>query len=60
MENGDKVVLPNTPVSFNSAKTPEFNLAPQLGADTISILKGLGYSDEEIETMKKNNFVKAK
>ena len=60
MENGDKVVLPNTPITFDSMEPPEFNLAPQLGADTISILKELGYSDEQIETMKKNNMVKAK
>ncbi|CAB1071930.1 hypothetical protein D1AOALGA4SA_1387, partial [Olavius algarvensis Delta 1 endosymbiont] len=48
------------PIQFNSMTPPEFNLAPQLGADTVSILKQLGYSDEAIETMKKNNCVKAK
>jgi crotonobetainyl-CoA:carnitine CoA-transferase CaiB-like acyl-CoA transferase len=60
LENGEKVVLPTNPIKSNNMGQPEFNLAPQLGEDTIDILKGLGYSDAEIETLKKNNDIKTR
>jgi len=46
LENGDKVVLSNNPIKFGKAQPKEFSLAPQLGANTKNIMKGLGYSAE--------------
>jgi crotonobetainyl-CoA:carnitine CoA-transferase CaiB-like acyl-CoA transferase len=49
--NGDKLVLPNSPVHFASIEEPEFHNAPYLGADSDSILRDLGYSPDEIESL---------
>nr|WP_312576891.1 CoA transferase [Sedimentibacter sp.] len=54
LENGDIVVLPTNPVKFDSVDEVDFNLAPQLGQDTINILKELGYSEEKINKIIEN------
>lgn len=48
LECGEEVVLANNPLRFKNAKTLPFNLAPQLGADTISVLTELGYNQSAI------------
>src|SRR5699024_2517650 len=47
------ITFSNTPVSYQ--KGP-----PDLGEDNINILKGLGYSREEIDAMKKENIIQSK
>jgi len=49
MECGENVVLANNPIHFTNADTLPFSLAPQLGADTCSILSDLGYDGETID-----------
>ncbi|MDR1132489.1 MAG: CoA transferase [Oscillospiraceae bacterium] len=47
LEDGKDVVLPTNPLRFESF-TPDFKLAPQLGAGTKNILKQAGYGDAAI------------
>lgn len=57
LPNGNKVVLPNDPVKFDSVDEYEFNLAPYLGADSADILSELGYSDEKISEMAESKVI---
>ncbi len=57
MENGEKVVLPTTPVKFGSYEEMPYALAPQLGADSVDVLKAVGYSEEEIAKLAENKAV---
>jgi len=60
LENGHKTVMPTSPIQFESVPEREFNLAPQLGADSVDVLKDIGYSDAEIEAMHAENIVLVK
>lgn len=60
LENGSEVVLPTNPVQFASWGSAEFNLAPQLGNDSIILLKRLGYSNEHITEMIVNKVIVTK
>lgn len=51
LENGDELIVPNTPVQFGSVKEMPVKLAPHLGIDTRDIMRGLGYTDEQISEM---------
>lgn len=57
--NGNKVVMPNTPVRFNK-KRSEIKPGPLLGEDSRSILQSLGYTNENIEELIKTGIVKAR
>lgn len=54
---GNKFIIPTNPVSFESQGMADCNGAPLLGEDSIEILKGLGYSDEQIELLIKDKTV---
>ncbi|MGO9138590.1 MAG: CaiB/BaiF CoA transferase family protein [Syntrophales bacterium] len=57
--NGQKAVLPRTPVQFGSIK--KLTIPPpvgRVGEHTISILKELGYKQSEIEIMEKERVIK--
>ncbi len=56
-ENGEKSVLVNTPVTFNSVGEPAYKRAPEIGEDNQSILESLGYSDDEIKKLKEDGFI---
>lgn len=43
--------LVRTPINFEDTPLPPYEKAPLLGEDTEDVLKGLGYSDEEIAAM---------
>ena len=51
LENKDELVLPTSPVKFSNGDTLPFSLAPQLGEDSIGILREHGYSEDVIKTM---------
>ncbi len=51
-ENGNEGVLYNTPVLFESQGFKDYVRAPKHGEHTIETLKGLGYSDEQINELR--------
>lgn len=60
LDSGEKCVVPTTPIkSVHMDKAP-FKRAPLLGEDTYSILKELGYMNEEISNLNKKEIVKSK
>lgn len=51
-ESGNEGVLYNTPVLFESQGFKDYVRAPKHGEHTIETLKGLGYSDEQINELR--------
>ncbi|MPM80952.1 Cinnamoyl-CoA:phenyllactate CoA-transferase [bioreactor metagenome] len=49
--DGKEVVVPTFPLQCNDEAPVKLSAAPAAGADTLSILKEVGYSDAEIEDM---------
>ena len=56
LENGSEVVFPTNPIQFDGMQV-EYKLAPQIGADSVDILKSLGYSDAQIVNMKEKKVI---
>ncbi len=57
LQNGSELVVPNVPVKFSSDEMRPVELGPELGEHTESIMKDLGYSDEDIEKMEMSGAV---
>jgi crotonobetainyl-CoA:carnitine CoA-transferase CaiB-like acyl-CoA transferase len=57
LEDGKDLALPTNPLQFASF-SPDFNLAPHLGADTKAILKDLGYDDAAADELISSGAVK--
>lgn len=57
LASGKKVVLPRTPVRFESSPDLPSRWAPMLGEHTAEILGSLGYSAEEIKKMSEEKAV---
>lgn len=55
--SGDSVIMAQSPVKIDTLDTPARYSTPCIGEHTIEILKELGYSDEEILTLEKENVV---
>ncbi len=53
----DQVKTLGNPVRFSSSPAREETPAPKLGADTDAVLSSLGYSDQEIATLRNNKRV---
>ncbi len=47
---GPKAMV-RTPIDLEETPLPEYEKAPLLGADTVSVLEGLGYEQSEIQAM---------
>lgn len=47
---GPKAMV-RTPIDLEETPLPEYEKAPLLGADTVSVLEGLGYDQSEIQAM---------
>ncbi len=56
--NGEKSVLVNTPVTFNSVGTPDFTPAPAIGANTDEVLAEIGYTQEELDELREKKLIK--
>jgi cinnamoyl-CoA:phenyllactate CoA-transferase len=57
-KNGREIKLIRPPLYSDNLGLPEYNPAPMLGENTVEILKGLGYSDEEIKKLLEAKVVK--
>lgn len=53
---GPKAMV-RTPIDLEETPLPEYEKAPLLGADTVSVLEGLGYEQSEIQAMIDDNTV---
>jgi crotonobetainyl-CoA:carnitine CoA-transferase CaiB-like acyl-CoA transferase len=49
--NGEKSILPSTPVKFGKIEAPVHRNAPLLGEHSKEVLKECGYADEEIQEL---------
>lgn len=56
--NGNVDVMPRSPIEMASLGPIDTKAAPGIGADTDSILANMGYSEEEIATLKASGAVK--
>lgn len=60
LENGSEVILPTNPIQFLNAGPSEMKLGPQIGGDSVEILKSLGYTTHEIDNMLENKSIVGK
>lgn len=51
-DTGAKIALPKLPIEMNGARATLRHDLPHAGADTVMIMKDLGYSDSDIESMR--------
>lgn len=56
-ENGDSIMMPTCPFIMDSLGQVETKLTHTVGWDTADVLKDLGYTEEQIETMAANGAV---
>lgn len=54
---GKKMMVPATPVKFGDLENEEMRLGPKLGEHSAIVLKELGYSDAEIQSLMSKNIV---
>lgn len=57
--NGKEAVFANTPITLASLPEKPFTLSGAVGQDTAQIMKELGYTPEQIQTMAEGKKVKA-
>lgn len=58
-DNGEKSVLVNTPVSFDSVGLmPDFTKAPEIGENTDEVLASLGYTQAQIDELRAAKLIK--
>lgn len=56
--NGNEGILVDSPVRFQKMGIKEYQPAPKLGEHSEEILSSVGYTKEEIETLKNNKVIK--
>ena len=57
---GEHITIPTTPVHFGDNQPCEYSLLPPMGVHTVDLLKGVGYSQEEIMAMAEKNITVVK
>lgn len=57
--DGRTILLQSTPVRFGDNVPNQASPVPQLGENTVEILKSLGYGDEAVESLIRNRVVVA-
>ena len=55
--SGNEAVISTSPVTLKSMGMPEFNNAPRIGEHTVEVLKEMGYTKEQIQTMRDSGVV---
>ena len=55
--NGEETVIINPPVQINDYEQPEETFGPEIGRDTVKVLKGLGYQQEQIDSMLESGII---
>ena len=56
--NGNEGILVDSPVRFQTMGIKEYEASPKLGEHSTEILEKVGYTKEEIETLKNNKVIK--
>ncbi|RAV66643.1 CoA transferase [Aerococcus urinae] len=56
-KDGKRVAMPASPVQFSDDKKKPFNHAPRLGEHNQEILTDLGYSEEDIQSLKEKGVI---
>lgn len=57
MKNGEMVKLPKFPLEYGGERSVKKNDPPEIGADSIAILKKLNYSQEQIDELIKHRLI---
>lgn len=50
LQNGSTLAVPNVPVQFSGTEQVPVQLGPELGEDTIALLRRLQYTEEQIQS----------
>ncbi len=58
--NGDKIMMPTSPLMMNSVGKVKTQIAPSVGWDTEEVLLSLGYTKEEIDAMAQSGAIKGR
>lgn len=57
-ENGDKIMMPASPIIMDSVGKITTKISPRVGTDTAEVLRSLGYSQEQIDALDASGAVK--
>ena len=57
-ENGDKIMIPTSPIIMDSVGKIKTRTVPRVGGNTKEVLLNLGYTEEQIDTMAQNGAVR--
>lgn len=56
--SGKTFYMPTPPIQFRNGGKPDYRPAAHVGADTRVVLRGLGYSDDEIDVLVDSNEIR--
>jgi len=60
MRDGKDYMIASTPVRFGASNIDDLGMGPLLGENTIELLSGVGYSDEEVNKMEQDGIIQAR